>query len=69
MTTIVNTPPSTEDSGTGIIFGVLAIVIIGVLFFVYGFPSLQNTDTQKSDNIDINVTLPDNTNPVAPSTL
>ncbi|MEK7136290.1 MAG: hypothetical protein AAB821_01735 [Patescibacteria group bacterium] len=70
MTTIVNTPPTGEssDSGTGVVVGILLVLVLVILFFVYGLPALRN-DTPptppKTDKIDINVQVPaDETTPV-----
>lgn len=65
MTTIINTPPQAEDSsdsGLGIVLGVIVALILIFLFFVYVLPTLRSDTTVKSDNLDINVTLPANSN-------
>ncbi len=42
MTTIVNTPASTESGNNmGIIIGIIVLVIMGYLFFAYGLPEIQ----------------------------
>ncbi|MDD5068601.1 MAG: hypothetical protein PHS53_04350 [Candidatus Pacebacteria bacterium] len=62
MSTIINTPGnSSEDSGLGIILGVLIAIIVIVLFFVYGLPALRGSQTaQPSNGINVNVSLPTN---------
>jgi hypothetical protein len=44
MTTIVNNPPSSNDSnGTmGMFIGVITLMIAGYLFFIYGLPAIKN---------------------------
>ncbi len=43
MTTIVNNPsPSNESGGNmGMIVGLVLLLVIGYLFFVYGLPAFQ----------------------------
>lgn len=44
MTTVVNNPPASNDSngGVGMIFGLIVLVVVVYLFFVYGLPAIQN---------------------------
>lgn len=77
MTTIVNTPPSGENSGSGMgmVFGVIIAIVLIALFFIYALPAMRtNTVPQSGDNgdIDVNVKLPTdlpdiNVQPVAPT--
>lgn len=64
MTTIVNTPP-TEKSGSpmGWIFGLVILVIVGYLIYVYGIPALKNLQTggvqiNIPENVNVNVNQP-----------
>ncbi len=43
MTTVINTPQPSNDSsgGTGIIIGLVVLVVFGSLFFVYGIPAIR----------------------------
>lgn len=55
MTTIVNTPPATNnDSGgmMGMVFGLIVLVILGYLFVFYGVPAIRQF---QSRGIQINV--------------
>lgn len=54
MTTIVNNPPPQNESGgnMGMIAGLVLVLVIGYLFFVYGLPALQ---TMKFGTPQINV--------------
>lgn len=67
MTTVINTPPSgnNSDSGSGIILGVIVALILVTLFFIYVLPVLRtNMNTApKNDSMNINVTLPTSTTP------
>lgn len=68
MNTIINNPTPTsapesgESTGAGIILGVIIAIILFVLFIIYGLPALRNTDantnTDKKDDVNINVTIP-----------
>lgn len=61
MTTIVNTPPSSNDSGgnMGMIIGLIVLVVFGYLFFVYGLPAVRQmtsgTQINVPSEIDVNV--------------
>lgn len=43
MTTIVNNPPAPKESGGGMgwIIGLIVLLIVGYLFFIYGIPALR----------------------------
>ena len=67
MTTIINTPPAAEESGAGagigIIIGVIALFVVGYLFFIYGLPAIQNMQLGTPQinvpgTIDVNVNQP-----------
>lgn len=61
MTTVINTPPTSENSnsGLGIAVGVLVIAILVILFFMYVLPKLSTDDTTPEDStINVNVELP-----------
>ncbi len=59
MSTIINTPGSqTSDSGgMGMIIGVLLVLVVGVLFYLYALPALRNEEV-KSTTTEIKVELP-----------
>lgn len=65
MTTIVNTPPATNDSSSviGMIFGLIILAVLGYLFFVYGIPAIRQFQSRGiqvnvPSDININVTQP-----------
>lgn len=74
MATIVNNPPSQGESGGGMsmIVGAVLLLLALFLFFVYGLPAIRNAstpvapaapapnnvDVQIPDQIDVNVTNP-----------
>jgi hypothetical protein len=62
MTTIINTPPSGEssDSVLGVVIGVIAILILIAIFFVYILPAMNTNAAPKTNSIDVNVKLPAN---------
>lgn len=61
MTTIVNTPPANNDSGPmNMIIGLIVLVVLGYLVYVYGLPAIQNMQSATPQinvpsKIDINV--------------
>ncbi len=60
-TTIINPPPAQKDSGgsMGMIIGLVVLVVLAYLFFMYGFPAIkQMTGPQINipSKIDVNVT-------------
>lgn len=61
MTTIVNTPPTSNDNGgAGIIIGLLVLIVGVYLFFVYALPAIRNIQMGTPQitipaNIDVNV--------------
>lgn len=60
MATIVNNPPSSSDSsgGMGMIVGVIGLVVVAYLFFVYGFPAIRQMGSPQINipsKIDVNV--------------
>jgi hypothetical protein len=62
MATIINNPDSGERSGSGLVVGVILVIVIllGIaLFFIYGLPMIQNNQKPNDSNIDVNVKLPD----------
>lgn len=67
MATIVNTPSSgSTDSGSGMGFflGMLVLLLIVVLFFVYGLPAIRAGVSSSApsitvpEQVDVNVTTP-----------
>ncbi len=62
MAIIVNNPSGTsEDSGLGVIVGVVVGLLLIVLFFVYGLPALQNRQAAAQPDTNITVQLPNPT--------
>ena len=62
MATIVNNPqPSSNSNGPMVmIFGLIVLVVLGYLFFVYGLPAIQQIqvggpEINIPDKIDVNV--------------
>lgn len=68
MTTVINTPGNTEDSGSNLVAVLILVIVIiaaAVLFFVYGLPMIQNNQNPDSTT-NINVTNPP-TPPITPA--
>lgn len=60
MATIVNNPAPSNDSsgGMGMIFGVIGLLIVLYLFFIYGLPAIRQVGTPQINipsEIDVNV--------------
>ena len=61
MTTIVNNPPSSDNSGgpMGMIIGIVVLLILGYLVYVYGLPAIRQIGGTPEINIpseiDVNV--------------
>lgn len=59
MTTIVNNPTPTSDSNnSGLIIGILFIVVLAVLFYMYGLPAINNMRSPQINipsEIDVNI--------------
>lgn len=70
MTTIVNTPaPASSggsDNSSGTVIALVLVLVIGVLFFVYGLPMLRRATATPQvsvpDQIDVNVNTPNSGN-------
>lgn len=64
MTNIINNPPANNEESGGlasVIIGIIILVIIGILFFVFVLPSMQNSDIPQDtteNSMDLNVTVP-----------
>lgn len=65
MTTVVNNPArSSESGGYGFLLGVIAIIVFVVLFVFYGVPAIRRmgpaqitvpTEIQMPDKVDVKV--------------
>lgn len=65
MTTIVNTPAPSDNSGgaMGIIIGLVTLVVLGYLFFVFGLPAIRQIQSRGvqinvPSDINVNITQP-----------
>lgn len=79
MATIINNPSGTTDedsSGMGIVVGLIVAVVLVILFFLFAWPSINNTPgvpntgtdtTQPGASANVNVTLPSGTTNSTPS--
>jgi hypothetical protein len=71
MTTVINNPGNGDDSSgvAGMIIGVVVLMLIGALFFIYGLPLIRNgINNTPSKSIDINVKLPVDSGNALPTT-
>jgi hypothetical protein len=60
MTTVVNNPPPTNDSngGMGMIIGVIVLIVIAYIFFMYGLPAIKQMGSPQiniPNKINVNV--------------
>lgn len=54
MTTIINTPGTSKDSGSGaLLFFIFALVAIGILVAMYGLPMLRNAPSDPGTTINV----------------
>lgn len=68
MATIINNPgDSGNGSSVGIIVGVIIVLLLLGLFFVYGLPALRGSTAPKATTIDLNVDVPANNEGAAPA--
>ncbi|MBX4198384.1 hypothetical protein KW782_03560 [Candidatus Parcubacteria bacterium] len=61
MATIINSPGEVRDaesSGTGVVIGILAVILLAVLFLLFGLPYLRNNGVPADSGTNINVELP-----------
>lgn len=65
MTTVVNNPAPSNDSGNnmGVIVGLIVILVLGYLFIMYGIPALSQMKIGGAQitvpaKIDVNVIQP-----------
>lgn len=59
MATIVNNPTpdrvveTSGSSGVGAVVGVIALILVLILFFVYGLPALRHSNSGGTTNINV----------------
>ncbi len=61
MTTVINNPGNNEDSGgaVGMILGVVVLLVVVGLFFVYALPAIRNSGgVTPKGTLDVNVNVP-----------
>ncbi len=61
MPTIINNPSgdNSDDSGAGIVLGVILAIVIIALFIIYALPALRaGNQPQNPGGTNINVTIP-----------
>ncbi len=65
MATIINNPGTTStdsNNGMGLVLGVLLLLVVAFLFFVYGLPAITRsaggTTLNVPDKVNVNVTTP-----------
>ncbi len=65
MTTVINNPGGAEgsdsSSGFSVIIGVILLLVVIGLFFIYALPAIRNNPTAatpQNSSIDVNVKLP-----------
>ena len=66
MATIINNPPAQSPapsdgggSATGIIVGIVLVIIVGFLFFVYGLPAMRGNQDMNNNNTGPTINIPD----------
>lgn len=73
MATIVNNPSGSDGGGIlGTVIGVILVVVLGIIFFIYGVPILSEAfrDSKKNDDVvpdEIDININDNTTDPPPA--
>ncbi|OGI68017.1 hypothetical protein A2738_00380 [Candidatus Nomurabacteria bacterium RIFCSPHIGHO2_01_FULL_42_15] len=57
MATVINNPSGENSSGWGMVIGIILVVLVVLLFFVYGLPALRNNSAAPAQQDDINVDI------------
>ena len=64
MATIINNPDSgtsgDSSGGMGFLIGTIVLILVLILFFVYGLPAIRGTNSS-TKKVDVNVTTPSST--------
>lgn len=65
MTTIINNPPPENNSGGGVgmIIGIIVLLVLAYLFFIYGIPAIKQMQLGSPQinipsKIDVNINQP-----------
>jgi hypothetical protein len=53
MTTIINSPPSSDNGNGGIFIGIFVVIVLGLVFFYYGLPALKQMGQISTPQINI----------------
>ncbi|KKS93679.1 MAG: hypothetical protein UW68_C0032G0003 [Candidatus Collierbacteria bacterium GW2011_GWB1_44_6] len=59
-TTIINNPPSESGGGMGMLVGLIILLVLGYLLWIYGLPALRNMQVPTPtinvpSEIDVNI--------------
>jgi hypothetical protein len=57
MTTVINNPGESRDSGVGMIVGAIVLIVVLALFFIFGLPMIREAN-KSDDTVNVNVQLP-----------
>lgn len=63
-TTIITPTQPTQDNANAVatlVIGLLMLVVLGLLFFFYALPAIQNMSDTGMDQATLNLTVPTNT--------
>jgi hypothetical protein len=53
MTTIVNSPPSSDNGNGGMFIGIFIIIILGLVFYYYGLPAIKQMGQISAPQINV----------------
>lgn len=59
MTTVINSPPASGDSGMGFLVGVLVLVGLVFLFVIFGIPELKRMGSNQLNIPSPQIVVPD----------
>ena len=53
MTTIVNSPPSSENNNSGIFIGIVVLIILALILFYFGLPAIRQVGQTSAPQINV----------------
>ena len=58
MTTVINSPRSDSEGIAGVVIGFIVVLLLVVLFVVYGLPMMRGSAPAENSGVNIDVQLP-----------
>ena len=57
MATVVNNPSDNSGSSMGVVFGIILLLVIAFVFFIYGLPMLSGVNSGPQLNVPSTVNV------------